>query len=178
MLLQGDWDAADRELTQAMGAGGLGDEDYMTVQRGWLAALRGDAATAEAMLAGLGDLQASEDPQDKAVISVVEAFTAAARRQPENALLHARATLGYADALGISFECLRWAWPLAARVVYELRRQPPAPSNCSRCSIPSSPGTWLPCCGAERDLVRARLAAHDSDQAAAGAFASAISMPA
>ena len=175
MLLQGDWDAADRELTQATGAGGLGDEDYMTVQRGWLAALRGDAATAGAMLAGLGDLQASEDPQDKAVISVVEAFTAAARRQPENALLHARATLGYADALGISFECLRWAWPLAARVVHELRDSPGTVELLALLDS-QQPGHLAPMLRSERDLVRARLAAYDSDQAAAGAFASAITM--
>ena len=172
-FLQGDWDAADRELTQAMDSGGLADEDYMALQRGWLAALRGDAATAEIMLAGLRDLQASEDPQDKAVISVVEAFTAAARRQPENALRHARITLGYADALGISFECLRWAWPLATRVVYELSDRA-ATVELLTLLDSQQPGHLAPMLGAERDLVRARLAAHDGDAAAAAAFASAI----
>src|SRR6202034_2459574 len=83
--------------------------------------LRGDADAAEAMLAALRDLRASEDLQDKALISTVEAFTAAARRQPADALRRARAALSYADALGISFESLRWAWPLAARTAFELQ---------------------------------------------------------
>ena len=47
-----------------------------------LATLRGEIPAAQAILAGLGDLRASEDPQDKAFIAVVEAFTAAADRQP------------------------------------------------------------------------------------------------
>ena len=117
----GDWDAAEAELTQAVDSDGLADIEFLACYRGWLAALRGDAATAETMLAGLQDLRASEDPQDKALISLVEAFTAAARRQPQDALRHARAVLAHADALGISDEYLRWAWPLAARAAYELR---------------------------------------------------------
>ena len=42
----GDWDAAETELTQAVDSDGLGDIEYVTCQRAWLAALRGDAATA------------------------------------------------------------------------------------------------------------------------------------
>ena len=52
---------------------------YSWPTSGWLAALRGDTGTAEAVLAALRDLRASEDPQDKAMIAIVEAFTAAAR---------------------------------------------------------------------------------------------------
>jgi hypothetical protein len=36
------------------------------------------------------------------------------------ALRHARAALDHADALGISHEYLRWAWPLAARATHDL----------------------------------------------------------
>ena len=82
LLMLGDWDAAEAELTQAVDADGLADIEFLACYRGWLAALRGDAATAETMLAGLRDLRASEDPQDKAIDRLVEAFTAAARRQP------------------------------------------------------------------------------------------------
>ena len=65
LLMLGDWDAAEAELTQAADADGLADYDFLACYRGWLAALRGDTATAETMLAGLKDLRASEDPQDK-----------------------------------------------------------------------------------------------------------------
>ena len=86
LLMLGDWDAAEAELTQAADSDGLADYEFLACYRGWLAALRGDAAAAQAMLAGLTDLRASEDPQEQALISLVEAFTAAARRQPQAAL--------------------------------------------------------------------------------------------
>lgn len=81
------------------------------------------------MLAGLGDLRASEDPQSQAVIAVAEAFTAAGRGQPAAALRHARAVLRHARAvlghvgaaLEISHESVRWVWPLAARAARAAR---------------------------------------------------------
>ena len=94
--------------------------EFLACYRGWLAALRGDTLAAEASLAGLGDLRATEDLQDQALVAVAEAFTAAARRQPAAALRHARAALGHVGALGISAEFLRWAWPLAARAAHDL----------------------------------------------------------
>ena len=74
LLMLGDWDAAEKELTQAADSGGLADYDFLACYRGWLAALRGDTTAAQTMLAGLKDLRASEDPQDKALVSLVEAF--------------------------------------------------------------------------------------------------------
>ncbi len=56
-----------------------------------------------------------------ALISMLEGFTAAARLQPQAALRHARAALTHADALAISHDYLRWAWPVAARAAHELR---------------------------------------------------------
>jgi hypothetical protein len=109
----GDWDAADGELTRVVDSDGLSDINLLTCYLGWLAALRGDAATAETMLAGLGDLRASEDPQDIAMIGLVEAFTEAARSQPLAALSSARRALAHADALGMNSEYPRFAWPLA-----------------------------------------------------------------
>jgi class 3 adenylate cyclase/tetratricopeptide (TPR) repeat protein len=173
LLMLGDWDAAEAELTQAMDSDGLADDDFLVVDRGWLAALRGDADTARAMLAELRDLRASEDLQDKAVISIVEAFTAAARRQPADALRHARAALGHKDALGISSESLRWAWPLAARAAFEL--QDAAAARDLLALLDShQPGHIAPMLRAERDLARARLAASDAGQGASAAFAAAI----
>jgi tetratricopeptide (TPR) repeat protein len=180
LLMLGDWDTAQAELTQAADTGGLADIDYLGCYRGWVAALRGDTGTAEIMLAGLQDLSTSEDPQDKATISVTEAFTAAARGQPRDALRDARAALAYADALGISHEFLRWAWPLAVRAAFELR-DTAAVGDLLALLDAYQPGHLAPMQRAERDLARARLTAADgaapaADGAAgaAPAFAAAI----
>ena len=145
LLMLGDWDAAEQELTQAVDSDGLADHEHLACYRGWLAALRGDAATAQTMLAALPDLRASEDPQDKAQISLAEAFTAAARGHQQDALRHARATLAQAGALGISheFHAGRGRWPPAPPTTCGT---PLPPASCSPCSTTTSPGTWPPCC--------------------------------
>jgi tetratricopeptide (TPR) repeat protein len=174
LLMLGDWDAADAELTQAADADGLSDYEYFACFRGWLAALRGDTAAAPTMLAGLADLLASEDVQDQAMVSLVEAFTAAARRQPQAALGHARAVLERADALGISHEAERWAWPLAARAAHDLG-DTAATADLLALLDSYQPGHLPPMLRAARELVRTRLAAGDGDPAAAAALASALS---
>jgi hypothetical protein len=98
----GDWDTAEAELTRAADADGLADDEYLACYRGLLAALRGDTATAQITLAGLADLRASEDPLDKSLVSLVEAFTAATRGRPQDALRRARGTLTHVGAIGIS----------------------------------------------------------------------------
>jgi class 3 adenylate cyclase/predicted ATPase len=173
LLMLGDWDAAQAEVTQAIEVEGLADIDYLGCYRGWVAALRGDTGTAETMLAGLRDLPASEDPQDKAAISIVEALTAASRGQPRDALRHARATLTHAGALGISHESSRWAWPLASRAAFELRDTAAARELLAQLDA-YQPGHLVPMLRAERDLARARLVADDGAADAAAAFASAI----
>jgi hypothetical protein len=135
--------------------------------------MHGDAATAETILAALQDLRASEDPQDKALVSAVEAFTAATRGQPQDALRHARAALDQAATLGISHDILRWTWPLAARSAHELN-DTSATSELLALLDAHKPGRIAPMQRAERDLARARLAARDGDQAAAASFTAAI----
>jgi hypothetical protein len=130
------------------------------------------------MLAGLRDLPASEDPQDKAAISIVEAFTAAVQGQPQDALRLARATLAHADALGISHDYPRWAWPLAARVAFDLGDTAAAHDLLARLDA-HQPGHLAPMLRAERDLARACLTAAaeatDSADGAEGATAGAAS---
>jgi predicted ATPase len=174
LLELGDWDAADDELTQAVDSAGLADRETLTFERGWLAALHGDADTAEAMLATLTDLRASEDPQDKRMVAVTEAFTAAARRQPGVALRHARAVLAYTDAAGMSDQHPRWAWSLAARAAGELRDTGDI-SDLLGLLDALQPGHLVPMLRAERDLARVRLAALRGDTAAAASFVSAVS---
>jgi hypothetical protein len=173
LLMTGDWDAAGAELTQAADADGLAGIELLACHRAWLAALRGDTPAAQAILAGLTDLRASEDPQDQANIAVAEAFTAAALGQPADALRHARAALDHADALGISHEFLRWAWPLAARTAHELVD---TATSIGLLALLDGcpPGRLAPMLRAERDLDRARLAAADGTPDAGPAFAAAI----
>jgi hypothetical protein len=65
LLMTGDWDAAEAELAQAAGADGLADIEYPAGDRARLAALRGEVSAAQAALAALGDLRASEDPRSR-----------------------------------------------------------------------------------------------------------------
>ena len=135
--------------------------------------MRGDAATAQIVLTGLQDRRTSEDPQDQAAISLIEAFTADALGQPQDALRHARDSLTHADVLGISQESLRWAWPLAARATYDLG-DTAATRELLSLIDGYQPGHLAPMLRAERDLARARLAAGDGELAAAPSFAAAI----
>jgi hypothetical protein len=173
LLMVGDWDGADRELSQAVDSDGLAVIEHIACYRGWLAALRGDVASAEAMLAGLRDLRGNEDVQTRAEISLAEAFIAAAHRQPDEALRHARDVVALRDALGISHECVRWGWPLAARAAHELS-DVAATGELLTLLDSYQPGYLAPVLHAERGLSRARLADREDGQSADAAFAAAI----
>ena len=147
--------------------------EYLPCYLGWLAALRGDADTAATMLGALRELRASEDPQDRAKVSIAEAFTAAAGHQPGDALRHARRTLSHVGALGISHECLCWAWPLAARTALDLG-DISAIGELLALLDSYQPGHLAAMLRAERDLARARLADHHGDPDATASFAAAI----
>jgi predicted ATPase len=181
LLMTGDWDVAEAELAQAADADGLAGIEFLACRRAWLAALRGEVSAAQAALTGLGNLRASEDPQDQANVALAEAFTAAALGQPAAALRHARAALDHADALGIGADVLRWAWPLAARSAHDLAARAAhdlADTATARELLAlldgCPPGRLAPMQRAERDLARARLAAADGDQDAGPAFAAAV----
>ena len=173
LLMTGDWDSAEAELAQAVDADGLDDIEFLVGYRAWVTALRGDTPTAQAALAGLGEVWATEDPQDRANIAVAEAFTAAARRQPAAALRHARAAVDLASALGISHELSRWAWPLAARSAHDVA-DTAAVAELLVLLDGYQPGQLAPMLRAERDLARARLSAAEGDRGADAAFAAAI----
>jgi class 3 adenylate cyclase/predicted ATPase len=173
LLMTGDWDGAGAALARAADADGLAGIEDLACYQAWLAALRGEAATAQEALAGLGDLRASEDPGDQAMIAVAEAFAEAARGQPAAALRHARAVLSHADTLGIGHEFLRWAWPLAARAAHDLA-DTATTADLLTMLDGYPPGQIAPMQRAGRDLARARLAAADSGPEAAAALAAAI----
>jgi hypothetical protein len=173
LLLLGDWNTAEEAVVQAIDADGLADIEQLTCCRGWLAALRGDAETADAVLAALRDLRTTEDLQDRAIIQTVEAFTAAARGQRSEALRHARRIFAKADVLGISSETLRWAWPLAVRTAHELG-DASATGKLLAMLDSDQPGHVAPMLRAERALARARIADDHGDPSAGPALAAAI----
>jgi class 3 adenylate cyclase len=171
LLMTGDWDAAEAELSRAVESDGLAD--LLACHRGWLSALRGDAATADAEVAGLRHIRASEAPQDQATVLTVLAFTAAAREETGNTLQHARAVIGHASAIGVSHELIRWSWPLAARAAHELGDT--AAIQDLLVILDGCPAGYLaPMLRAERDLVRARQAGDPADEASAAALRAAI----
>jgi tetratricopeptide (TPR) repeat protein len=172
LLDLGDWDGAAAELAQAVNSDGLQDHEILACRRSWLAALRGDPVAAGALLNGMPDLRASEDPQDKALLSLAEAFTAVADGQLKDALRHARSALANIDAIG--FGPLMWMWPLAARAAFDLH-DTAATGELLALLDSRQPGHIPLMVRAERGLVNARLASRDSDPDAGAAFASAIS---
>jgi hypothetical protein len=125
------------------------------------------------VLAALDDMRVSEDPQDKATIRLAEAFTAAARHQPANALSRARAILAGVGASGLTDDYLCWTWALAARSAHDLSDTATARELITLLDS-YQPGLLAPMLQAERDLARARLAARDGDPAAAASLVSAI----
>ena len=157
LLMLGDWDAAEAELGQAADADGLAGNETIINHQAWLAAIRGDADRAQALLAAMPDMRASEEPQTKALVIIVEVFIAAARGEPEATLRRARTTLAYAEALGIAHEATRWAWPLAARTAWELGDVATSKELLAMLDA-LQPGRLPPMLRAERDLARARLA--------------------
>ena len=163
-LLLGEWDAAGQEITTALESDGLAEVEYFSCYQGCLAALRGDIGVADAVLGALHELRATEDPQEQVLIAVVEALTAAARREPGESLRHARRALGFADVLGISHDGPRWAWPQAARAADDLGD---TETVCELLDLLDSwpPGHVAPMLRAERELAWARLAARDGDPA-------------
>jgi len=153
LLQLGDWDTAEAELVQVVESDAPVEAELPTSAQGWLTALRGDAGSAETMLAALPDMRASEDPQDKTLVGLAEALTAAARGQWADALRQAQAVLTHAGALGISAAPLRWAWPLAARSAHELR-DTAAVRDLLALLDGYRPGHLAPMLRAERDLAR------------------------
>lgn len=105
-------------------------------------------------------------------VSSLEAVTAAARGQLEDALHHARRALAHVDAVGIGR--LETEWALAARAAFEVQDIAAARELLALLDSQQS-GHVVPLARAERDLARARLAGQDGDPAAGAAFAAGIS---
>jgi hypothetical protein len=168
-LLLGDWAAADDILAEALDVDKLEDRTLLAAG-GWLAALRGDADTARAILAGLPD---TDDVQEQAALALGEAFSAAAEGSPGDALAYAGRALAHADVLGLGHEMMRWAWPLAVRAAFDLNDTASARELIGQLDA-HPPGHLGPMLRAERDLARAWLADRSGDPGAGPALTAAI----
>ncbi len=171
-LLLGEWDAAEDECAKA-DSDGLAEHQVVICQRGWHAALRGQVDAAEACLAAIPGLLASEDPQDQASASVVAMFMAHARQLPREALQHASRVLAQVELIGFGHDFIRWTWPLAARAADDLE-DTGARDDLLALLDGQQPGKLGPTLGAERDLARARRAARDGDRDALAAAVAAV----
>lgn len=107
------------------------------------------------------------------MVALSDAFTAYARGDVVDALRCAQRTLLSVDALGISGEQPRWAWPLAGRAAYELDDRA-ATDELLAMIDGRQPGHVAPMLQAEHQLVRARRAAADGDPGATDAFVAAV----
>jgi class 3 adenylate cyclase/predicted ATPase len=170
LLALGHWDAVEEVLEQSFEQDGARAGEVMSIVQAWLLGLRGERQAANPAAAGQG-LLASEDAQDRAMVEVARAF--AAEPGSAEALQLARSVLTHADALGISCESVRWAWPLAARVAHE-RRDDAVLQELLAQLDGYRDGQLAPMQRAERDLVRARSAAANGEAGAAAAMLDAI----
>jgi class 3 adenylate cyclase/tetratricopeptide (TPR) repeat protein len=173
LVATGDWGAARDVLVHGLEVDGLEESGYVAAFRVWMAALGGDAGLAESVDWQRAELQASEDPQDRGVVTMVGAFVATARRDPAEALRLANVTLSYADAVGIGADAPQWTWPLAARSAHELGDSA-AVTKLLDLLDAHRPGEISGIQRAERALVRVRLASGQADPAVTASFAAAI----
>jgi class 3 adenylate cyclase/tetratricopeptide (TPR) repeat protein len=173
LISAGKWDEAAEAIQDGVELDGLGEVETVAAHSAWLAALRGDIESADALLKVLGAMRDSEDPQDQCMEARVRSFLDLALDRPESALAQARIALGYAEELGIASEQPRWAWPVAARAAFELAELDTVESLLVQLDA-YRPGQLAPIQRAERALVRARLAARRNDPDASSLFTSAI----
>ncbi len=167
----GDWDAADAELAEASASSGLAEQPAILENQAELAAMRGDHVTASAILAKLRSAGPTEEPQQLATLSTLQAVIALARGDLEDVLRHARAALDHAGAVGLS--ALAPVWSLASRAAFQLRDSV-ATSELLAMLDSHSPGRMSAQLSALGNPARARLAGRDGNPEGEAAFTSAI----
>jgi class 3 adenylate cyclase/tetratricopeptide (TPR) repeat protein len=178
LLFVGDWAEAGDVLQHAVEVDGFGQDaslssGYVATYAAMLPALRGDVAALSVDPPGLAAMRASEDPQDLAAVTVVDALVSAAHGRRAEALRHARTALTHAPTLGIATEFVLFGWPLAVRLAHELGDE--AATSELLALLDGYPvGHLPPLLRAERKLARARLLSAAGDSAAGVAMEEAI----
>jgi tetratricopeptide (TPR) repeat protein len=152
----GRWDEAEQVLDYALSRDATGFRDFVRWQRGWLAALRGDVDVVEESLAGLAHMRASEDPQDRGAVALLEAQAALLAGDQQRALAVARGAVTHTLTIGLR-ELVVWAWSIATRAAHaqgELATEADLVALLDGYPVGHVPHLLR----AERDIARARLA--------------------
>jgi ATP/maltotriose-dependent transcriptional regulator MalT len=176
LLSTGDWNEVASVLADHLiEADGLAGSDLILCHQAWFAALRGDGGRAQVLLDGVSnDLRHSEDPQSKAIVALARAFTALALGEHDLVQRYTGEVLEQANALGISGDSVRWAWPLAARVAQQAGDDHGATAGLLAMLDSYDEERMPPMLTAERELVQARALADQGSSAAADVFSAAI----
>jgi tetratricopeptide (TPR) repeat protein len=156
LLWSGDWDEADAVIRSAADniGGGTPEIEQLRLQ---LAALRGTPEAADPAIDW--NALASEDAQDRAYVAMIKTLLAAANDDAAETIRLGRAALDF-TAISIRFESVVWCWAAAARAAHELGDR--AVLDELVAFLDARPkGHLAPLLGAERSLVRARLADDD-----------------
>jgi class 3 adenylate cyclase/tetratricopeptide (TPR) repeat protein len=171
LTLTGEWDAADAAITTAAESDGVDDVDYLDLGRGLLAALRGEVETSR-RLAALPRLRSSDEPENLAMVALLDALIADAQGDPVNALTHARSALTHTRAIGLSSEGVVRSWPIAVHAAHTLGDVGTVESLVAM--LDDHPVGHLPVLlRVGRELARARLAAGAGDESADRSFIAA-----
>jgi class 3 adenylate cyclase/tetratricopeptide (TPR) repeat protein len=173
LIAIGEWDEAREVLFDEPEQNPAYDLGFHSTFQVWFQALCGDADLHAAYEEPATLLQSSEDSQDLSMFAAMRAYVAAAQGQPAEALAAANEALSHIGVLGVAADTIRWAWPLAIRLAFDLGDLD-AVRDLLRMVDGRQPGEFATLMSSERTLARARLAAADHEPDADRQFAVAL----
>jgi tetratricopeptide (TPR) repeat protein len=173
----GEWDEAERVLQSAVDVDGLDDESVgsgtVATYTAVLRSLRGEPAALPDDKPGVAAVRNSDDPQNVALCTLLDAAHAVAEHRLPEAVVHARAALAQISAVGLTSEFTMFAWPLAVRTAFELGEAGVVDELLAL--LDGYPvGHVPPLLRAERALARARQRSAAADPVADSALAAAV----
>jgi class 3 adenylate cyclase/tetratricopeptide (TPR) repeat protein len=171
LIEAGEWDEAETVLRDAIEVDHL-DHLFAYARVGSLAGLKGDREVVVGVQGSVVRYRDSEDPQEQAVLGVLDAIAALCSGDVPAALGYAMGVLEKADALGIAADTPRWAWPLAARAARSLGDRETLGQLVAMLDA-HPPGHLPPMLRAERELVAALLVA-DAEPPGSGTAVPAV----
>jgi tetratricopeptide (TPR) repeat protein len=118
LLLVGEWDQAEKVLTNAISEEHA--QEWIACWHVLMLGLRGDAEAARSLRDRISLRDQSEDPQDIAGTAFVEAAIAHAAGDFGASLRQARKALSHVDGIGLKSDSMRWSWTLAERAARSL----------------------------------------------------------